>query len=195
MALCLGNDHAFAQMPDDLIGHDEDRRPVLFAQIESGDGLVENLLGRGRRQSDDFVMAVGTPSGLHHVALGAQRGESRGWAGPLNVHQDARRFGADAQSEVFHHQAEAGAGGGRHALHSRARSPENGGHGGDLVFHLDIMCHRLRGVVDAMCSAISVAGVMGYPPKNRQPAASAPSAQATSPVMKCSPVKTAGFIC
>ncbi len=45
-----------------------------------------------------------------------------------------------------------------------------------------------------ICSAISVAGVMGYPPKKRQPAASAPSAQATSPVMKCSPVRTAGLM-
>jgi hypothetical protein len=35
---------------------------------------------------------------------------------------------------------------------------------------------------------------MGYPPKNRHPAARAPSAQATSPVIKCSPVKTAAFI-
>jgi hypothetical protein len=39
-------------------------------------------------------------------------------------------------------------------------------------------------------SATSVDGVMGYPPKNRQPAASAPSAQAWSPSRKCDPVST-----
>ena len=33
----------------------------------------------------------------------------------------------------------------------------------------------------AMCSAISVEGVIGYPPKNRHPAASAPSAEAIFP--------------
>ena len=33
----------------------------------------------------------------------------------------------------------------------------------------------------AMCSAISVEGVMGYPPKNLHPAASAPSAHAILP--------------
>ena len=42
-----------------------------------------------------------------------------------------------------------------------------------------------------MCSAISLAGVIGYAAKNRQPAAIAPSAMATSPYQKCLPVKTA----
>jgi hypothetical protein len=42
-----------------------------------------------------------------------------------------------------------------------------------------------------MCSATSLAGVIGYPAKNRQPAAIAPSATATSPYQKCLPVKTA----
>ena len=37
------------------------------------------------------------------------------------------------------------------------------------------------GSFTAMCSAISVEGVIGYPPKNLQPAASAPSAQAVFP--------------
>jgi hypothetical protein len=35
---------------------------------------------------------------------------------------------------------------------------------------------------------------MGYPPKKRHPAARAPSAHATSPVIKYSPVFIAGFI-
>ena len=42
-------------------------------------------------------------------------------------------------------------------------------------------------------SAISVAGVMGYPAKKRQPAAMAPSAQASSPLIKNSPVKIPGM--
>ena len=37
------------------------------------------------------------------------------------------------------------------------------------------------GSFTAMCSATSVEGVIGYPPKNRHPAASAPSAQAVFP--------------
>jgi hypothetical protein len=37
------------------------------------------------------------------------------------------------------------------------------------------------GSFTAMCSATSVEGVMGYPPKNRHPAASAPSAHAIFP--------------
>jgi len=41
-----------------------------------------------------------------------------------------------------------------------------------------------------MCSAISLAGVIGYPAKNRQPAAIAPSAIAMFPYQKCLPVKT-----
>ncbi len=39
-------------------------------------------------------------------------------------------------------------------------------------------------------SAVSVEGVMGYPAKNRHPAAKAPSARAKSPSKKCAPVKT-----
>ncbi len=50
------------------------------------------------------------------------------------------------------------------------------------------------GSLTERCSAISVAGVMGYPPKKRHPAARAPSAHATSPVIKYSPVFIAGFI-
>jgi len=46
------------------------------------------------------------------------------------------------------------------------------------------------GSLAAMISAISEAGVMGYPAKNLQPAASAPSAQASFPCQNlttCSP--------
>jgi hypothetical protein len=41
----------------------------------------------------------------------------------------------------------------------------------------------------AICSATSVEGVIGYPPKKRQPAASAPSAQAVLPCQNSSLVK------
>jgi hypothetical protein len=50
------------------------------------------------------------------------------------------------------------------------------------------------GILSDIASAISVAGVMGYPAKNRHPLAMAPSAQATSPLKKCSPVLTAGLM-
>ena len=44
-----------------------------------------------------------------------------------------------------------------------------------------------------MISAISDAGVIGYPAKKRQPLANAPSAQATSPLKKCSPHSIPGL--
>jgi hypothetical protein len=50
------------------------------------------------------------------------------------------------------------------------------------------------GILADIASAISVAGVIGYPAKKRHPLAMAPSAQATSPLKKCSPVLTAGLM-
>ncbi len=44
------------------------------------------------------------------------------------------------------------------------------------------------GSARAMCSAISDDGVIGYPAKNRQPAASAPSAHAWFPWMSLASV-------
>jgi len=46
------------------------------------------------------------------------------------------------------------------------------------------------GNLRASLSATSVEGVIGYPPKKLHPAAIAPSAQASSPCMKCLPVRT-----
>ncbi len=42
----FGNHHPLAQVADHFIGHDQDRYPVGFTQVESVNGLVEKLLGR-----------------------------------------------------------------------------------------------------------------------------------------------------
>ena len=49
----------------------------------------------------------------------------------------------------------------------------------------------ISGNLREICSAISLAGVIGYPAKNRQPAAIAASAIAMLPYQKCLPVRTA----
>ena len=137
MASAVGNDHLFAHVADDFVGHDEHRRPVVFAQIEGRDGLVKDFLGRRGRQGDDLIIAVGAPAGLHHVGLGAHGGQAGGRAGALDIDHHAGGFGADPQADIFHHQAETRSGGGGHAFLPGPGGPQNRGHGGDLIFHLD----------------------------------------------------------
>ena len=133
-----GDDHLFGHVPHLGVGHDQNRRAVLFRQVEGADGQIEQFLGRRGRQGDDGVIAVGPPAGLHHILLADQGGQPGGRPAPLDVDQDAGRLQHDAQAQVLHHQRKAGAAGGRHGLGPGPRRAQDGVHGGQFILHLDI---------------------------------------------------------
>ena len=72
-------------------------------------------LGRGagrriRRDRDNPVVAVRSPSRLHHVRLCWKRWQSRRGPAALHVDEHTRRLGHRGVANVFHHQRKAGTG-------------------------------------------------------------------------------------
>ena len=88
-------------------------------------------------QRDDGVIAVGSPAGLHHIALRGPRGQARRRSAALHVDDDARYLGHDGKADGFLHERESRPARCRHCLCARQRRPDHGAEAADLVFHLD----------------------------------------------------------
>ena len=127
---------ALAQVADDLIHQQDDRRAVLLREVEAPDGEVVGFADGAGTEGDDRVVAVGAPAGHHDVTLGRGRGHTRGRAGALDVHDDERNFRQAGVAEVLLLEGEARAAGGGHGLDACGGSADNGCHAGDLILHL-----------------------------------------------------------
>ena len=56
------------------------------------------------QQRDHGMISVGTPAGLHHIALGRPGSHAGAWPGTLYVNNDARHLAQDRHPQVFRHQ-------------------------------------------------------------------------------------------
>ena len=93
-------------MADNFIGHDQHGQAVFLAQVKGFNSMIKHFLRRHGCKSYDLIVAVRAPAGLHHIALGAKGGKAGGGARALHIHDNAGCFGADAQPDIFHHEAE-----------------------------------------------------------------------------------------
>ena len=124
-------------MRDDFVVEHDHRGAELLGEIEGADGLRIDFLHRSRGHDDDRVIAVGSPSRLHEVALRGPRRHAGRRAAAHHVDDDARRLGHRGVAEILLHQRKAGSAGGGHRLDAAERSADDGGERSDLVLHLD----------------------------------------------------------
>src|ERR1700758_3662731 len=138
------DDHLLGHVADDLIHHEHHGYAELFRKIEGLDRQVEAFLWRVGTERDDFVVAVGTPSCLHHVGLCRQGGQTSGWTAALHIDEDAGRFRHCGVADMFHHQREAGAGSYGECLRAAPDGSLQGDRRGQLVLHLNERSPNLR---------------------------------------------------
>ena len=126
----------FAHVTDDFVEQQDHRGAVGLGQIEGFHRHAEDVLDGGCREGDDGVVAMGPPARLHHVALGAFRGQARGGAAALHIDDNAGDLGHDGVAQGLLLQGKAGAGRGCHGFGAGQGGAADGAHGGNLVFHL-----------------------------------------------------------
>src|SRR3990170_3985926 len=100
------NDESICHVSDDLIRHHKNWCPKLLGHVERFHREVEHLLDTVGSKCDNLVVAVGSPSDLHHVCLTDQGRQTRTRSAPLNINDNARCLGDDAKPYAFHHQGE-----------------------------------------------------------------------------------------
>ncbi len=100
----FGNDQFFAHVAHHLVEQKNDRRAVGFGQVEGLHRHLEDVLVVGGREGNDGMVAVGSPAGLHHIALAAVGGNAGGRAAALHVDHAHRHFRRYRQSQAFAHQ-------------------------------------------------------------------------------------------
>ncbi len=117
---------SFAQVTNFAIHEENDRVAKPFRQIEAFDREIETLLNRAGRQSDHFMIPVRSPSRLHDVTLSWFGRLTSGWAGSLNIDNDARGFRHDRIANVLLHEGEPGARCGGHTSSARPDRSDDG---------------------------------------------------------------------
>jgi hypothetical protein len=123
-------------MADHLVVEHDHRDAVALRQIECAHRLLVHL-GDGRwDQHDDRVIPMGTPAGLHDVALRRARGQSRARPRAHDIDDHARDLGVGRVADMFLHEREPRAAGGGHGLLAGQGGAEDRSHGGELVLHL-----------------------------------------------------------
>ena len=150
-----------AQMADDLVHEQDDRRAEAFGVIDGHDGHVIRLADAPRRERDDWMVAMRAPARLHDVGLGRRGRLARRGADALYVDEHARDFGAGRVADELLLQRKAWAARRVHRFRARERGAEDGAHRADFVLHLDELAAMLRQQLGHRLSAISVDGVIG----------------------------------
>ena len=131
------NHNFLRHVPDHLVHHEHHRHAEFFRQVESLDGQVETLLGRIRAERDDLVVAVRSPTRLHHVSLRRKCGQSSRGPASLHVDKHAGRLGHSGVADVLHHQREAWPRGYREGLGSTPYPALQRDRSGEFVLHLN----------------------------------------------------------
>ena len=139
-----GDEHVLDHLGHDLIGHDQHRGPEFFGHVKRFEGQIKHLLRRLRGISDELIITMRAPLGLHHIGLRGQRGQTGGRSAALNVNDHAGGLGHHRQAQVLLHQAEAGTGGGRHHLTVAPTGSQDGRQTTWLILHLQIVTAHLR---------------------------------------------------
>ena len=174
------NADLFPGVADDFIGEQNDRIAVDLSQIKRLNRKLKGLLHAGRGEGDHFIVAVGPVFGLHDVLLGGGSRLPGRRPSPHHVDDHDGGFGLGRPADPFLHQGESRARGCGAGFRPSPRGPR----AVQIEAISSSICKntpRWRGSSRDMSSVISEAGVMGYPAKNRQPAAIAASTQASFP--------------
>ena len=140
----VGEYDLFAQMADDLVHEQDDRRAEALRVVHRHDRDVVRLAHAPRRERDDGMVAVRAPARLHHICLGGRGRLARRGTDALHVDEHAGDLGAGRVADELLLQREARAARRIHRLRACERGAEDGAHARDLVLHLDELAARLR---------------------------------------------------
>ena len=139
-----GQCHVLAQMPDDLVRQQNDRRAESLGVVYRHDRHVERLAHAPWGERDDRMIAVRTPACLHHVALRGRGRLSRRGADALDVRHHAGDLRARGVADQLLFQREARAARRVHDLCPCKRCAENRAHRPDFILHLEECAADLR---------------------------------------------------
>src|SRR3989304_2704610 len=87
------NDESICHVSNDLIRHHKNWCPKFLGHVERFHREVEHLLDTVGSKCDNLVVAVRSPSDLHHVCLTDQGRKTRTRSAPLNINDNARCLG------------------------------------------------------------------------------------------------------
>ena len=90
------------------------------------------------------MISMGSPSGLHHIALRGKSRESCAWPSSHHIDNDAGNFRNDRKAQIFLHQGKSWSTGGCHRLRPCQRGTDHRTHAGDLILHLNESPIHLR---------------------------------------------------
>ena len=133
-----------AQVADDLVHEQDDRRAEALRVVHGHDRHVIRLAHAPRRERDDGMVAVRAPARLHHIGLGGRGRLARRGADALHIDEHAGDLRAGRVADELLLQREARAARRVHRLRARERSAEDGAHARDLVLHLHELAAVLR---------------------------------------------------
>ena len=150
---------AFPHMPDDFVHQQDHRGTEPFGQVEGADSLVEGVLDGARAYGNDGMISVGTPFGLHHVALRGGCGKAGGGTGSHDVNDDDRDFRDGGVADVLLLQGKSRTGGRRHRFCACHRRAQRRRYAGNLVLHLHKFTADLR---QTYCAALRDFRGRGY---------------------------------
>ena len=110
--------HLLRHVPDHFVHHEHHGNTKFFRQVERLNRQIKAFLWRVGAERDDLVVAMRSPTRLHHVRLCGEGWQARGRSAPLHIDKYARGFCHRGIADMLHHERESRARGNGEGLGS-----------------------------------------------------------------------------